>query len=694
MEFEQFDRQYLQRLNPQQREAVIAVDGPVLILATPGSGKTTVLVTRLGYMTLCCGIDPRSILTVTYTRAATRDMRMRFAAFFGEALTGGLQFRTINGLSARIIHAAGSRWNREPFALLEDGERAKLLRDVWRLVYDDYPEESDVRDLSTAITYIKNMMLPQERIGELRHSLAKLPELYRQYNAALREMRMMDYDDQMVYALTLLRKSPELLDELQTRYSHLCVDEAQDSSRVQHEIIRLLSRKSENLFMVGDEDQSIYGFRAAWPDALVGFREEHPGSKVLLIEENYRSTPEIIDAANRFVAKNRFRHPKRMIPTRGSGAPVHLIQIASREDQIRYLLKAAPDWDRETAILFRNNDSALPLIDRLEAIGLPYNCRNFEDVFFSHHVVTDILDMIRFASEPANPELFLRLYYKFGIGISKADALWAVEASAGSGAALLSSLQNAPGLKSYTLDQVILLNAQLRKLRRDHAETALHRIWESMHYGRYVQQRGLDSGKYYILRMLAAGLPDIRSLTAKLDRLKALIASHENRSENLLILSTIHSSKGLEYDRVYLLDMLTGILPAKEEDACLDEEERRVYEEERRLFYVGMTRARNELFLFRCGAQSAFPEEVALDLKRETPCPGSKDSLREKKSSPPDDTAESFLTRVHTGSEVTHRSFGKGTVVSVQGDTLWVDFPGKGKRRLSVSTSLRFHLLR
>ena len=335
MDFREFDTHYLSRLNSQQRTAVLTAEGPVLLLATPGSGKTTVLVTRLGYMVLCQGIDPRSILTVTYTRAAARDMKARFASLFGEDLAGRLQFRTINGISAKLISHVAARYGRDPFPLLGDeGERSQILRRLYQTLTGEYPEDSTVRDLGTSITFIKNMMLTDAEIENRKWPVSRLPELYRTYQAELRSRRVMDYDDQMVYALKLLQRFPDILDDVQDHYRYLCVDEAQDTSKVQHEMIRLLSGKYHNLFMVGDEDQSIYAFRAAFPDALMSFADDHPGAKVLLIEENYRSTPEIVSAANRFVEKNRFRHPKVMRAVRESGSPVRILTVDTTMEKV------------------------------------------------------------------------------------------------------------------------------------------------------------------------------------------------------------------------------------------------------------------------------------------------------------------------------------------------------------------------
>ena len=285
------------QFSEQQKAAVRETEGPVLLLAVPGSGKTTVLVTRLGYMALCRGIDPAHILAVTYTVAATRELRARFTARFPELAGHTPEFRTINGLSSKIIEACG-RQRGPAFALQENaGELAALVGRIYQALNGDYPTDSTIREVRTAITYCKNMMLSADEIAAQDFGLPRFSELYTHYCAALREARQMDYDDQMAYALAILRKQPEILAEFQARYPYLCVDESQDTSRVQHAIIELLAKKTGNLFMVGDEDQSIYGFRAAYPEALLRFSSVWPGAKTLLLEDNYRSTPEILRLA-------------------------------------------------------------------------------------------------------------------------------------------------------------------------------------------------------------------------------------------------------------------------------------------------------------------------------------------------------------------------------------------------------------
>ena len=606
MDFHDFEARYLARLNPQQREAVLAPAGPVLVLATPGSGKTSVLVTRIGYLLFCCGVSPASVLTMTYTRAAAADMRARFSALFGEELGRKLQFRTINGVSAAIINRAARAYGRSPFPLLhEEGLRNRILRDaVWKLT-SVYPDDFTLREIGTSITYIKNMLLTDEEIDRRVWGTARLPEIWRLYQAELRQRRLMDYDDQMVYALRLLQRIPELCSRIQDQYRWLLVDEAQDTSKVQHEIVRCLSGKYDNLFMVGDEDQSIYAFRGACPDALMRFSLDHPRAKTVIIRENYRSTAEIVRAARLFVSRNRFRHPKEMVSARGSGLPVRLIRVKNRRAQFDWLFSHRDLRDSDTAVLFRNHDSALPLVDRLQQAGIPFRCRTDEDTFFLSRTVQDTLDIMRFAESPDDRELFLRIYYKFSLGLSRNAAHQAVE----KGGNLMQALLAVPDLTPAAQNGVLHLINQLQKLRQDSAEKALSRIWDAMQYRKYAERLGQE--KYFTLCMLALGVSSPASFLTKLDRLRESLSTHENIPRQGVVLSTIHASKGLEYRRVFLLDIIDGILPSLSSSEVRSDAEIRAYEEDRRLFYVAMTRAKDELCIFLPEDKASFPRELA-----------------------------------------------------------------------------------
>ena len=495
-----------------------------------------------------------------------------------------------------------------------EGELAKIVSDLYRELSGEFATQSVIKELRKGIAYVKNMMLGKEDLGELDTGFDQFPELYVQYNLALRQRRWMDYDDQMIYAKTILENYPDILAHFQDAFPYICVDEAQDTSKIQHAIIQLLARKTGNLFMVGDEDQSIYGFRAAYPDALMQFEQTYPKARVLLMEENYRSTPEILHLANGFIRKNTDRRPKTVRPTRVSGANVHLISAADRTAQYAWLLDMAAHCDGQTAVLYRNNDSALPLIDLMERQGLPFRCRQMDDTFFTHRLVADLLDIIAFANDRRNTEAFLRIYYKIGCGITKKAAEYACEACQHSGKTVLEELLTFSPLSQYARDSAAGLMDLLPQLLEETAARGLKRIWTELRYKDYVEQQQLDGNKFEILTLLAEREADLNTLVARLDYLRMLVSAPPEPSSEGLILSTVHSSKGLEYETVYLLDVLDGILPAVTEPK--GPEEKRRYQEERRLFYVAMTRAKDHLYLFSCLDRSS---SFIRELRRELP---------------------------------------------------------------------------
>ena len=615
MTWTEFTSRFPIQLNQQQESAVQSVEGPVLLLAVPGSGKTTVLVTRLGYMIFCKGIAPERILTVTYTVAATKDMAERFACRFGAQMAGRLEFRTINGICARVIQYCSWKSGRTAFSLLTDEKRiAAMLAGIYQRIEHSYPTESDLQNVRTLITFIKNRMLGEEEIRALeKDAEIQLLRIYKAYNAELREHQLMDYDDQMVYAYTMLQRFPWLREHFQQQYPYICVDEAQDTSKIQHAIIALLASRTENLFMVGDEDQSIYGFRAAYPDALLEFEQHHPGARVLLMEENFRSDASIVRAADRFIQKNTLRHEKHMQPARPQQREIREIPLASRKAQYSYLLKVAEDCTSQTAVLYRDHECALPLIDLLERNGVPYKMRNADIGFFTNRVVLDICNIIRLAENPLNTELFMQLYYKLGTYLRKQDAQSIADISQLEGLSVWDVALKHGGLNAYTKGKVRAIQTHMRNLRKESAGRAVYRIVEYMGYREYMERSEIKDTKLDILRILADQEDSPRHLVDRLEKLRQVLKEKSSERDCPFILSTIHASKGLEYDSVYLLDVIDGVLPAQipKDLKKAEKAELEAYEEERRLFYVGITRAKDQLYVFTMKTQhSSFCDEL------------------------------------------------------------------------------------
>ena len=634
MEWKEFETTFSVKLNQQQKEAVQSTKGPVLLLAVPGSGKTTVLVTRLGYMIYCRNIPPESILTVTYTVAATKDMSERFAVRFGEDMAKRLEFRTINGICARIIQYYGRRIGKTPFELVKDekattGMLIKICQDHGM----GYPTESDLKNVRTLITYIKNMMLNEEELQKLEEeSDIRIAGIYREYWRQMREQKLMDYDDQMLYAYNILRKDPGVLAYFQNRYPYICVDEAQDTSKIQHAIIALLAAGTGNLFMVGDEDQSIYGFRAAYPEALLSFEKKHSGAKVLLMEENFRSNAKIVEAADKFIQKNTLRHEKHMRAAREAGADIREISLKSRKAQYVYLMKAAQECTTgmagmsgseehrgradasvtETAVLYRDNECAIPLIDLLERKNIPYRMRNADLSFFTHRTVLDVQNIIRFAMDPKDTELFMQIYYRLKLFFNKKDALRYAQISQEKDMEVLDAALKYGNLEKYQEDNIRNLKRQMVRILNMPGDEAVNQILTYMGYQDYLKKMGMNANKLETVKLIGSRVESPEKLLERLEELRTIIQEKVSDKDCPFILSTMHASKGLEYDTVYLLDVMDGILPEKvlANPRTASKEELETYEEERRLFYVGVTRAKNQLNVFTTNKPSKFCSEL------------------------------------------------------------------------------------
>lgn len=634
MEWKEFETTFSVKLNQQQKEAVQSTKGPVLLLAVPGSGKTTVLVTRLGYMIYCKNIPPERILTVTYTVAATKDMSERFAVHFGEDMAKRLEFRTINGICARIIQYYGRRIGKTPFELVKDEKATTGM--LIRICQDHgmgYPTESDLKNVRTLLTYIKNMMLNEEELQKLEEeSDIRIAGIYREYCRQMREQKLMDYDDQMLYAYNILRKDLGVLAYFQNRYPYICVDEAQDTSKIQHAIIALLAAGTGNLFMVGDEDQSIYGFRAAYPEALLSFEKKHSEAKVLLMEENFRSNAKIVEAADKFIQKNTLRHEKHMRAARGAGADIREISLKSRKAQYVYLMKAAQKCTTgmagmsgseehrgradasvtETAVLYRDNECAIPLIDLLERKNIPYRMRNADLSFFTHRTVLDVQNIIRFAMDPKDTELFMQIYYRLKLFFNKKDALRYAQISQEKDMEVLDAALKYGNLEKYQEDNIRNLKRQMVRILNMPGDEAVNQILTYMGYQDYLKKMGMNANKLETVKLIGSRVESPEKLLERLEELRTIIQEKVSDKDCPFILSTMHASKGLEYDTVYLLDVMDGILPEKvlANPRTASKEELETYEEERRLFYVGVTRAKNQLNVFTTNKPSKFCSEL------------------------------------------------------------------------------------
>lgn len=617
----QFCEKYNIQLNEQQAAALEAVNGANLLIAVPGSGKTTVLVARLGYMILCKGISPNEILAMTYTTAAAADMKERFASKFGKTLADRLQFRTINSVCHEIIQRYSRYSSKIPFSMIEENDRISIIKRIYREITDEFPTDVDVQNAELTITYIKNMRLSKEEMKHIETGSPSPAQFYEKYDNALRGARLMDFDDQMRYAIPILRDNPFILNYFQSKFRYICVDEAQDTSKLQHFIIRILSHKHNNIFMVGDEDQSIYGFRAAYPQALMDFKKDYPNANVLFMERNYRSKEEIVSAASKFIAANKNRYKKKFLSTQGNGGVIKAITVADRQEQYNTILEISRNVKSSTAILYRDNDCSIPLLDMFIRNRIPYRISKIKDTFFNHRSVIDIKAFLSLALDHNNAEAFMQIYYKCGFAFNKQFAASIKNQALHTKKTIPQIMKKESVSNTKLYAQSIAFEKFLISIKASRPYEAIEII--NKKYEGYLRKNNLGTGKIDILKSIAKYEKTISDFLSRLDKLPELIRENTKDNEEAIILSTIHSAKGLEYERVYLMDVFDGVFPSVELSVSSSQADKELYEEERRLYYVGVTRAKKELYLFnladkKCSFVSETVPKILPDANKNT----------------------------------------------------------------------------
>ena len=654
-QYQLFKEKYRINLNKQQERALQAVEGANLLLAVPGSGKTTVLVARLGHMVINKNIPPENILAITYSNAAADEMRERCSSLFGQSIVGRINFRTINSLSLKIYADDCRKKGIPERALIKEWEARSLVKRIYmQCTGAKYVTENDVQELFSAITYIKNMMLTEERILELEEDYPDLHKMYQEYQRTLDRQGKMDYDDQMVFALEILRKDNGLLKSIKNRYKYICVDEAQDTSKIQHEIIRILAQ-GNNLFMVGDEDQSIYGFRAAYPKALLNFRYDYLNPYILRMERNYRSTTQIVKKAQLFISQNRGRYEKNMTAERGPGEDVHLKTVVSREEQYNRLLDIAKAVTTETAFLYRDNESSVVLVDFFLRHNINFALAKPKMNFFKTGVVQDVVAYLSLAMDEYNAEALGRICNK-GILFLKANPLEFAKRNC---------VKRHISVYDALDEQMKYVRAEFRGrspcFRDVMTRVAKASTLEAINillnegYERYLDNEHLDKGKLEILQILAKQEPTISGFLHRLQELEEMIKQgFEARPGNILTLSTIHSSKGLEYETVYMVDVYDGRFPSSRPNIfCRSKDSAGGEQEERRLFYVGITRAKNKLNLFEIKSKPSTYIEELFPGQRRMQIEG-QDRVRRNQYEPQQGgTHQTRITAVHVSAEQT-----------------------------------------
>lgn len=703
--FEQKKQELGVQLNKIQRKAVERTEGPLLLLACPGSGKTTTMIMRIGYLIEEKGIAPQRIKAITFSKASAKDMLERYKRFFPSHEPA--DFSTIHSLAFQITrqYFKGSR-----YVMIEGSEtnglhKKRLLREMYQTENDEQITEEQLDELTSFISFVKNKMIERENWFKLKEPFPGAIEILKTYEAFKEnyDYRLVDYDDMLTLANEALEKDPALLANYQQRWDYIMTDESQDTSLIQHAIVEKLVARHQNLCVVADDDQSIYTWRAAEPTYLLRFREVYPDAYIMKMERNYRSSKSIVDTANTFIKTNKKRHDKNMFTKREQGNPIVIKRLSSEEAQFKYVMKELKQLTEygEVAILYRNNSSSTLLMSELERLGIPFYMKDADNRFFSHWIVEDMLNFMRFSLKPERVDIYAKI-------ASKTNAYWSapqlrfLSRMKPTNKNAFDEINRNLTLKDYQIKILAEQKKWFQALQKMKPLTVIRTIRGELGYDQMLSSRAEKFGMrlnylqqiLITLEQIAEPLPSMMEFAKRLKELEKVTQQAKvEKTDEMLTLSTFHSAKGLEFEHVYMLDLLEGIIPTEEDSESTD-----ALEEARRLFYVGMTRAKKHLELISYDKESRFVEEV-----REIIMPAStaRKPIKEQRqivkapvnlNVPDNPNAVRKEDALSVGVKVRHRVFGAGEIVERDDERLSIQF-AKERKDLMIDICISYKLL-
>ncbi len=594
-------------LSKEQLLAVSHIGGPALILAVPGAGKTTVLIHRTVNLILEHKVRPDRILSITFSRASARDMKRRFEKSFKDISSIPISFSTIHSFCFNLFREYAYMKNIK-FTLIEGDKspvnKYNLIKQIYLDKNKSHITEEKLESLINAIGYIKNMMiLPDEFVRDKKPGIDKFEDVFNEYENYKRKNNLIDFDDMLSITLNILNRNKYILEKYRDKYDYIQLDEGQDTSKIQMEILKKIAFPKNNLFVVADDDQSIYGFRGSDPKGLLNFKEIFADGKIFFMEKNYRSSKNIVSVCNKFISSNTLRYDKTIATDNDFVEPINIVKVEKILDQYNYIKKDIEDKDiRKISILYRNNLSSIGLIDFLEKNNIPFYMRDVKVRFFNHWLVQDIINFIRFSKNPSNISLYEKIYYKKKGYISKKQLNFAKTLNYKW--PVFDRIMKYPDIPIYYKSTLRELSTDFRKLSRLNPLDSIEYIEYNLEYEKYLKENSIKFGYtydslktiIYYLKLIAKETESLDELIDRLEYLESLCLNSRDVRDGIT-LSTIHSAKGLEFDRVYIIDLVDGHFPSSSSIDLHQKDMIDDFEEERRLFYVAMTRAKYHLSL-------------------------------------------------------------------------------------------------
>ncbi len=598
----------------QQKEAMFHNEGPALVLSVPGSGKTVTLLGRVANLILNYNVSPINILAITFSRASAIDMNNRFKRLFGDEIKQEIRFSTIHAFANMVVGSYNRKFNKN-LVLLKPWQTSYIIQEIYREIFKEEAIEEELDSYITGISYIKNKMLTDDEIDkyEKDSELKKIGLILKRYDSIKKEKNYYDYDDMLELCLQILKENQITLEFLREKYKYVLLDEGQDTSKLQFEIIKLLVSPKNNIFIVADDDQTIYGFRGACPELLLNINNIFNNTKIYFMEQNFRSTKSIIEVANKIIVNNKDRYDKTIFTKKTDNCKsVEVIYLDNISKQNEYIINKIKESNKEVALLYRNNISAIPIANALYNNEIEFHINNYKASFFNHWVVKDIMQIINLISNKSDVEALSNVYYKIKSYLNKnmINQLLNTDIKDND---IFDYLLNNFNLKEHEYDRILTLKVCFEEARKKKVSKGVRDILYQVDYFKYIEKMKDKATSYNevidtVIDILD-NVEEYSNANERIMKLKERIESSSDNKNTRIFLSTLHGSKGLEFEEVYLLSVLDGVIPSIKKENKYSNNEK--IQDDRRLFYVGVTRAKENLKILVPGQEtSIFVDEL------------------------------------------------------------------------------------
>lgn len=656
----------IDKLNENQLKAVNHLDGPCMVLAGPGSGKTRVITYRIANMVVNKNIKPTSILAISFTKASSIEMKNRALSLSNDFRMNKVTYGTFHSVFFRILRYF-ENYNIE--SILDEKTKRIGLKNILKgLNIENADDDETIGQVINEISYVKNELMDKRDFKSEVLTNDEFIKVYNFYEEYKQQMNKIDFDDMLIKTYELLKNNKAALDRVRSVYRYILVDEFQDINKVQFEALKLIANPSNNIFVVGDEDQSIYGFRGSRPDFLLEFEEYFSNTKKVLLDINYRSKGEIINIANRLIEKNTNRYEKVIKCGQGNGAKVNYISPEDSEEEAVYIAKdiknkVQEDYTEYTdfAVIYRTNIQSRALVDVFMDMRIPFVVKDSIVTIYDHWAAQDILAYLRIGVNPNSNKDWIRIINKPFRYISK-DNLNLIKDEPD----FINSLINKCDLHPKQVKTINDLDIDISYVKGLNPKNAISYIRTTLDYDRYIldyctNRKIKTNGLIEILNELessATNFKTIQEYLEHIERVKSEIVDNKNNKEtDGVIFTTMHSAKGLEFKNVYIIGANEGTIPHEKSYEIDDEEKKNdQIEEERRLMYVAITRAEENICISspinkygKRVSKSRFVEDIKAPTKKE-------------------------MDSITIGDRIYHKKFKEGTIVEKNGDSIKIRF--------------------